>query len=247
MGSVLNGLAAHGGLRGFGATFLVFSDYMRPAVRLAAIMGDAGQLRLDARLGVARRGWPDAPADRARDVAAADPEPRPASPLRRQRDGAGRGAWPSTRTDGPTGLQLSRQGAADARRDRRRRRTARGAYVLAEAEGALDAIVIATGSEVHDALAARDTLPAEGVGVRVVSMPSWDLFAMQDAAYRDAGAAAGGDGARLRSRRASPSAGSGGSATRGRAIGIDRFGASAPGQDRGPRPRHLARGRGRRP
>ena len=139
-------------------------------------------------------------------------------------------AWRTAieRTDGPTGLQLSRQGlptlAATADGG-----TARGAYVLAEADGDLDAIVIATGSEVHDALAARDTLQAEGIGVRVVSMPSWDLFAMQDVAYREqvlppavtarvsieAGVTAGwerwiGD--------------------RGRAIGIDRFGASAPGK-----------------
>ena len=105
----------------------------------------------------------------------------------------------------------------------------RGAYVLADADGDLDAIVIASGSEVHDALAARETLQAEGIGVRVVSMPSWDLFAMQDIAYREqvlppavttrvsieAGVTAGWE--RWLGER-------------GRAVGIDRFGASAPGK-----------------
>jgi transketolase len=132
------------------------------------------------------------------------------------------------RTDGPTGLQLTRQGlptlAATADGD-----AMRGAYVLADADGDLDAIVIASGSEVHDALDARETLQTEGIGVRVVSMPSWDLFAMQDATYREhvlpptvtarvsieAGVTAGWE--RWLGER-------------GRAVGIDRFGASAPGK-----------------
>ncbi len=227
MGSILNGILCHGGLRPFGATFLVFSDYMRPAVRLAAIMNSAGDLRLDARLGLARRGRPHAPAGRAPDGAAADPEPGHVPALRRQRDGLG---WRVAleRMDGPTGLQLSRQGlptlAATADGG-----AMRGAYVLAEAEGDVDAIVIASGSEVHDALAARETLQAEGIGVRVVSMPSWDLFAMQDRAYRDqvlppAYHRAGID----RGRR---DAGLGALARRPRpCVGIDRFGASAPGK-----------------
>ena len=124
--------------------------------------------------------------------------------------------------------QLSRQGlptlAATADGG-----TARGAYVLAEADGDLDAIVIATGSEVHDALAARDTLQAEGIGVRVVSMPSWDLFAMQDAAYREQ-VLPPAVTARV-SIEAGVTAGLGALDRRPRhAIGIDRFGASAPGK-----------------
>ena len=132
--------------------------------------------------------------------------------------------------DGPAGLALSRQnlptldrsvyGSAEG--------VLKGAYVLADTEGTPDAIVIATGSEVHDALTARETLAEQGTKVRVVSMPSWELFRLQDQAYRDqvlppevtarvsieAGTTFGwerwvGDG--------------------GIAIGIDRFGASAPG------------------
>jgi transketolase len=132
------------------------------------------------------------------------------------------------RTDGPTGLQLTRQAlptlAATADGG-----TARGAYVLAEAEGTLDAIVIASGSEVHDALAARDTLQAEGIGVRVVSMPSWDLFAMQDVAYREQ-VLPPGVTARVSIEAGVTAGWERWNGDRGRAIGIDRFGASAPGK-----------------
>ena len=227
MGSVLNGLVAHGGLRGFGATFLVFSDYMRPAVRLAAIMGmPVIYVWTHDSVWLGEDGPTHQPVEHVMSLRLI-----PGLVCFRPCD-ANETAWAwrtaIERTDGPTGLQLSRQGlptlAATADGG-----TARGAYVLAEADGDLDAIVIATGSEVHDALAARDTLQAEGIGVRVVSMPSWDLFAMQDVAYREqvlppavtarvsieAGVTAGwerwiGD--------------------RGHAIGIDRFGASAPGK-----------------
>ena len=86
MGSILNGIAVHGGTRVYGGTFLQFSDYMRGAVRLAALMEHAGHLRLDARLDRPRRGRPDAPADRAPVVAAEHPAPRRGAPGRRQRD-----------------------------------------------------------------------------------------------------------------------------------------------------------------
>ena len=227
MGSVLNGMAAHGGLRVFGATFLVFSDYMRPAVRLAAIMGlptmyvwthdsvwlgEDGPTHQPVEHLMALRLIPNLVCFRPCD--------------------ANETAWAwrtaIERLDGPTGFQLSRQAlptlAATADGG-----TARGAYVLAEAEGEIDAIVIASGSEVHDALAARDTLQAEGIGVRVVSMPSWDLFAMQDVAYREQVLPP------AISARVSIEAGVTAGwerwiGERGRAIGIDRFGASAPGK-----------------
>jgi transketolase len=227
MGSVLNGLVAHGGLRGFGATFLVFSDYMRPAVRLAAIMGmPVNYVWTHDSVWLGEDGPTHQPVEHVMSLRLI-----PNLVCFRPCD-ANETAWAwrvaIERTDGPTGLQLSRQGlptlAATADGG-----TARGAYVLAEADGNLDAIVIGTGSEVHDALAARETLQAEGIGVRVVSMPSWDLFALQDLAYREqvlppavtarvsieAGVTAGwerwvGD--------------------RGQSIGIDRFGASAPGK-----------------
>jgi transketolase len=231
MGSILNGAQVHGGLRVFGATFMIFSDYMRPAVRLAAIMrlpvtyvwthdsvwlGEDGPTHQPVEHLMALRAIPNLVSIRPCDAAETAE------------------AWRAalTRADGPTALQLTRQGLpvldrggalADAAG------TARGAYVLADAKGSLDAIVIATGSEVHDALAARETLQADGIGVRVVSMPSWDLFELQDAAYQDtvlppavtsrvsleAGVTFGWV------RFVGP---------RGRAIGIDRYGASAPGK-----------------
>jgi transketolase len=227
MGSILNGILCHGGLRPFGATFLVFSDYMRPAVRLAAIMGvPAVYVWTHDSVWLGEDGPTHQPIEHLMALRLI-----PNLVTFRPCD-ANETAWgwrvAIERTDGPTGLQLTRQGlptlAATADGG-----AIRGAYVLAEADGDVDAIVIASGSEVHDALAARETLQAEGIGVRVVSMPSWDLFALQDAAYRDqvlpptvtarvsieAGVTAGwerwlGD--------------------RGHAVGIDRFGASAPGK-----------------
>ena len=89
MGSILNGIALHGATRPYGGTFLVFSDYMRPAVRLAALSQDAGHLRLDARLDRPRRGRPDPPAGRAPGRAARHPRPRRGPPGRRQRDRRG--------------------------------------------------------------------------------------------------------------------------------------------------------------
>ena len=86
MGSIMNGIAVHGGTRVFGGTFLTFSDYMRPAVRLAAHHGPAGHLRVDPRLHRPRRGRPHPPADRARRGAAGHPRPRRRPPRRRQRD-----------------------------------------------------------------------------------------------------------------------------------------------------------------
>ena len=230
MGAVLNGMALHGGFRVFGATFLVFSDYMRGAVRIAALsglpvtyvwthdsvyVGEDGPTHQPVEHLMALRVIPNLvvlrPCDANETVE----------------------AWrvAQTHRSGPVAVVLSRQNlptldraelaAADG--------LARGAYVLADApSGAPDAIVIATGSEVSLALAARDLLAAEGVGLRVVSMPSWELFAVQDAVYRESVLPAA-----VR-RRVSVEAGVTqgwerwiGSA--GAAVGIDRYGASAPG------------------
>jgi transketolase len=227
MGSILNGILCHGGLRPFGATFLIFSDYMRPAVRLAAIMkvpaiyvwthdsvwlGEDGPTHQPVEHLMALRLIPNLVTFRPCDA-------------NETADG-----WRVAleRSDGPTGLQLTRQGlptlAATADGG-----ALRGAYVLAEADGDLDAIVIASGSEVHDALAARDTLQAEGIGVRVVSMPSWDLFEMQDASYRDQ-VLPPGITVRVSIEAGVTQGWQRWLGERGHAIGIDRFGASAPGK-----------------
>nr|WP_242478611.1 transketolase [Rubrivivax gelatinosus] len=184
MAAALNGMALHGGFIPYGGTFLTFSDYSRNAVRMAALMkqrvihvfthdsiglGEDGpthqsvehvpSLRLIPGLDVWR------PADTAETAV----------------------AWASAieRRDGPTALALSRQNLAPAADASRLAEIARGGYVLADAAGAR-AVIIGTGSELQLALQAQAALAAEGVPVRVVSMPSTSVFDRQDAAYVDA-------------------------------------------------------------
>ena len=187
MGSILNGMALHGGILPYGATFMVFSDYMRPPVRLAAMMhlpvvyvwthdtvwlGEDGPTHQPVEHLAALRAIPNLviirPAD-ANETAA---------------------AWRVAleRRDGPTGLALTRQKVPvlfETNRDAAQT-VARGAYVLADSSGIPGVLLIASGSEVHLALAARDVLAQRGIAVRVVSMPSWELFEAQPASYREA-------------------------------------------------------------
>ncbi|MFM7247937.1 MAG: transketolase, partial [Actinomycetota bacterium] len=187
MGAVLNGMALHGGLRVFGATFLVFSDYMRGAVRIAALsglpvtyvwthdsvyVGEDGPTHQPIEHLMALRVIPNLVVVRPGDANETVEAWRVAQ----------------THRSGPVAIVLSRQNLPTLDRTELAPAAglARGAYVLADAPaGAPDAIAIATGSEVSLALAARDLLAAEGVALRVVSMPSWELFAAQDAAYRE--------------------------------------------------------------
>ena len=231
MGAVLNGLALHGGLRPFGGTFLVFSDYMRPSIRLAALMeqpviyvfthdsvwvGEDGPTHQPVEHALALRAIPNLvvlrPAD-GNETAA---------------------AWRVAleRTVGPTALLLSRQGlpVLEGASELGMEGVARGAYAVVDASGGTPAIVlIATGGEVSLAVDASAELAARGIDARVVSMPSWELFAEQPESYRrqvlppsiprlavEAGVTLGwrdvvGDN--------------------GAVIGIDRFGASAPGAE----------------
>jgi transketolase len=186
MSACLNGIAAHGGLRGFGSTFLVFSDYMKPAIRLAAIMRlPVIYIGTHDSIGVGEDGPTHQPIEHLAMLRAI-----PNLVVLRPADATETiEAWRSAmaRTDGPTVLVLTRQklpvldrsalGAAQG--------VARGAYVLLDPPGGHpQAILIATGSEVHVALAAAKLLQADRVRVRVVSMPSWELFARQPEAYR---------------------------------------------------------------
>ena len=110
MGSIVNGIAVHGGcVKPYGSTFLIFSDYMRPGGAPVGADGPARRLGVDARLGRARRGRPDAPAGRDVRGAARDPEPLVHAAGRRERDGVWRGRSRSSGTDGPVALSLSRQ------------------------------------------------------------------------------------------------------------------------------------------
>jgi transketolase len=226
MGSIANGLAYHGGIRPFASTFFVFSDYMRPAVRLASLNKQpVVYVWTHDSVGLGEDGPTHQPIEHLMSLRAM-PNLFVFRPGDANETAVGwRLAMERRQGDGPTALVLSRQDlavvtAANAPG------AERGAYVLAEADGPLRAIVIATGSEVQVALAARDSL---GGGVRVVSMPCWELFAQQDAAYRENVLPA------ACTARVSVEAGVTFGwrehiGARGIAIGIDRYGASAPGE-----------------
>jgi transketolase len=229
MAAACNGMVLHGGMRPYCATFMVFHDYMRPAVRLAALMrqpvtyiythdsifvGEDGPTHQPIEQLMAMRTimglWVIRPGDAAETAE----------------------AWRAAleRTDGPVALCLTRQNLPILDRSgplASAEGLHRGGYVLADTDGAPQVTIIATGSEVSLALSARDVLAAQGVGARVVSMPCWELFQAQDAAWRGAVLPAG-------VPRVSVEAGTTFGwqvmvGLDGASVGIDRFGASAPG------------------
>jgi transketolase len=186
MAACLNGIAAHGGLRAFGSTFLVFSDYMKPAVRLAAIMRlPVIYIGTHDSIGVGEDGPTHQPVEHLAMLRAI-----PNLVVLRPADATETiESWRTAiaRLEGPTMLVLSRQKlpVLDRAALGKVEGVRRGAYVLLDPPGgAPQAILIATGSEVHVALAAARLLQADRVRVRVVSMPSWELFAAQPEAYR---------------------------------------------------------------
>ncbi len=237
MGSILNGIAVHGGTRPYGGTFLVFSDYMRGAVRLSAIMGlPVTYVWTHDSIGLGEDGPTHQPIEHLASLRA-----MPGLAVVRPADANETVvAWRCVLERGaPAGLALSRQnlpvidrssggtGPADG--------VARGAYVLLDAEDLSpgeepDVILIATGSEVQTAVAARGILAAEGIQARVVSMPCWEWFEAEDQAYRDS--------VLPPSVRARVSVEAGATfgwhrwvGDAGRCVGIDHFGASADYQD----------------
>jgi len=230
MGAALNGMAAHGGVRPFGATFLVFSDYMKPSVRLAALSGlPVIYVWTHDSIGVGEDGPTHQPVEQLAGLRAI-PNLLVIRPADANETAE---AWRVAlrRTSGPVAFVLSRQklpvldraslGSASG--------AARGGYVLADADGgAPDAILIATGSEVVLALEARTRLAGEGIHCRVVSLPCWELFEVQPEAYRDEVLPPS-----VRARVTIEAAASLGWARYARdggvIIGLDRFGASAPG------------------
>ncbi len=230
MGAALTGIALHGGLLPFGATFLSFSDYMRPSVRLAALsqahvvyiwthdsiaLGEDGPTHQPVEQLASFRAMPNLivlrPSDATETVE----------------------AWrvALTHTAGPVALVLTRQKVPVI--DRRRFASANGlmhgAYVLADADAsAPDVILIATGSEVSLALEAHERLVREGIRSRVVSMPSWELFDAQPASYRDA-VLPPAVRARVSIEAASPFGWERYVGSDGVIIAVARFGTSAPG------------------
>ncbi|GGA56810.1 transketolase [Pseudoclavibacter endophyticus] len=194
MGAILNGITLHGPTRAFGGTFLIFSDYMRPAVRLAALM-DIPTIYVWTHDSIALGG--DGPTHQPVESLTAL-RAIPNLTIVRPADGPETAiAWLETlrRRGGPIGLVLSRQdlpvlerGDGDASGDTlaSASNAAKGAYVLAEAAGGTpELIILATGSEVQYAIEARERLQAEGTATRVVSVPSFEWFAEQDAGYRE--------------------------------------------------------------
>ncbi|MBB2902940.1 transketolase [Kineococcus radiotolerans] len=234
MGSILNGIALHGGTRPYGGTFLVFSDYMRPAVRLASIMRlPVTYVWTHDSIGLGEDGPTHQPIEHLASLRAI-----PGFDVVRPGD-ANETAW-AWKTiletiDRPAGLALSRQdlptfdrsqpgwGAADG--------VAKGAYVLVEASTANpEVILIGTGSEVQIAVAAREKLEAEGIPTRVVSMPCREWFDAQPQSYRDTVLIPG-----VKARVAVEAGIAQGwhdlTGDAGRVVGIEHFGASADYQD----------------
>ncbi len=229
MSAMVNGMVLHGGFKPYAGTFLIFSEYARNAVRMAALMripsvfvythdsiglGEDGpthqaveqlaSLRLIPRMEVWR------PCDAVETVAA----------WRRALE----------RDDGPSALAFSRQGVPPQQRDARQKADiARGGYVLADCDGEPDVTLIATGSEVHLATGALETLAGDGIAARVVSMPCLERFEAQDAAYRDSVLPR--DGRRIVVEAGVTGLWRGYVGNDGAVIGLDGFGESAPSGD----------------
>ena len=231
MGALLNGMALHGGIRPYGATFLVFSDYMRPSIRLASMTHlPVTYVFTHDSIGLGEDGPTHQPIEH---LAALRAIPnliviRPADPTETAV------AWRVAleRRDGPVALILTRQKVTllDRSKFPSADLAAKGAYVLADAQqGAPRVILIATGSEVGVTLAAKKLLDAKGMAARVVSMPSWELFRAQTRAYRDE-VLPPSVKARLAVEAASPMGWLEWTGEAGGILGIERFGASAPGE-----------------
>jgi transketolase len=230
MGAIVNGMAAHGGLLPFSATFFTFSDYMKPAIRLGAL----SRLKLiyvftHDSIGLGEDGPTHQPIEHLAGLRGVPGLTviRPADPNETSE------AWAfAVRHNGPTLLVLTRQVVPHLDRSAARDpEVARGAYVLAEAEGgSADVILIGTGSEVSLCLAAREKLKAHGLKARVVSMPSWSLFENQEESYRES-VLPRGIKKRVTIEAASPIGWHRWAGDEGIVIGVERFGASAPGQE----------------
>ena len=222
MAAIVSGMALHKGIRPFGATFLVFADYMRPSIRLAALMKlPVIYVFTHDSVAVGEDGPTHQPVEHLASLRAI-----PGLTVIRPADANETAqAWRAAlrNADGPTALILSRQGLPVM--DRPVDGLLKGAYVLSDSEGTPEIILIATGSEVSICLAAQAVLKGKGVAARIVSMPSWELFEAQDSDYKESVLPA------AVTRRLAVEAGlpMGWERYAEAIIGIDRFGTSAPG------------------
>ncbi len=231
MGAMVNGMALHGGVVPYGSTFLIFSDYLRPSLRVAALMnvhsifvfthdsiavGEDGPTHQPVEHLASLRAMPNfmviRPADANETVV----------------------AWKvAMQHSRPSALILSRQNLPiiDQERYGHAAGLEKGAYILSDVQGTPDILLIATGSEVHLALQAQEKLSTEkGIRARVISMPCWELFLEQPQEYRDH-VLPRGVKARLAIEAASSFGWSQWVGDQGATIGVDRFGASAPGSE----------------
>ena len=226
MASIMNGLALHGGLRPFGGTFLIFSDYMRPAVRLAAIMNQPVIfIYTHDSIGLGEDGPTHQPVEHLSTLRSITDFTliRPADA------GETAEAWrvAIAHANGPTALVLTRQklGFIDREKYAPAAGVALGAYVLADSE-APTVVMMSSGSEVALVLAAHEKLTAVGIRSRVVSMPSHELFARQSAEYRASVLPPGVP--RIAVEAGHPMSWHRWIGDDGAVIGVDRYGASAP-------------------
>ena len=229
MGSIVNGMAVHGGVRPFCGTFLVFSDYMRPAVRLSALMKlPVAYVFTHDSIGQGEDGPTHQPVEHVLSL-------RAIPNLMTMRPGDANEvayAWRAAveQTTRPTALVLTRQGVPTLDRTNlgSAEGTLKGAYVLSDDEGRPDIILIATGSEVSITLEAAEQLRNDGHAVRVVSMPSWELFEDQTQEYKDSVLLP-----YVKKRLSVESATTMGwdryVGSEGKAFGLDRYGESGPG------------------
>jgi transketolase len=184
MAAAMNGMALHGGIRPYSGTFMAFTDYARPSMRLSALMGlPVVYVMTHDSIGLGEDGPTHQPVEHLA-ISRATPNTlvlRPADLVEVAE------CWEValTQKTTPSVMALSRQNLVAVRKTHTNQNlSAKGAYVLAEATGKRQVILIATGSEVEIAMKARAALEAEGIGTRVVSMPSMELFAAQDEGYR---------------------------------------------------------------
>jgi transketolase len=227
MAAAMNGIAVHGGLIPYGGTFLTFSDYARPAIRLSAFMGvGVVYVMTHDSIGLGEDGPTHQPVEH---LAALRAIPglyvyRPADPV----ETAECWALALHRRDAPSLLALTRQSLPLLRREPgSENRSARGAYVLAEAEGARRVTLLASGSEVSVAMMAREALAKDGVRAAVVSMPCWELFEKAPQDYQDSVL---GSAPRVAVEAAVRFGWDRWLGARGAFIGMTGFGASAPGE-----------------
>ncbi len=235
MASAMNGMALHGGVRPYSGTFMCFTDYARPAMRLSALMQvPVVYVMTHDSIGLGEDGPTHQPVEHLA-ISRSTPNTlvfRPADTVETAE------AWEVAFTEKtrPSVLSLTRQGLPTVRLEHKNKNMAAlGAYTLVDAEGKRQVILIATGSEVAIALEARDLLQAEGIGTRVVSMPCMELFAEQDDAYRKrvlpGGAVRVGVEAGVRQGWDRWLLGERGKYGKCDFVGMDRFGASAPAEE----------------